>query len=228
MIQQMILLVEDEEKTALSLKRGLEENKFSVDWVADGSTALQTALNKNYDLIVSDIIIPELNGVELCNSLRKLGNNTPVLLISALGMLDDKMKGFEAGSDDYLVKPFAFEELLARMKALLKRSKEFVKPEKILVYGKYELDLDEKIIRSGDSSVELTPREFALMEYFILNKEKVITRTEIADKIWHITFYDSTNVIDVYVNYLRKKLEKAFGDKLIQTRHGLGYLLKHS
>jgi len=115
MIQQMILLVEDEEKTALSLKRGLEENKFSVDWVADGSTALQTALNKNYDLIVSDIIIPELNGVELCNSLRKLGNNTPVLLISALGMLDDKMKGFEAGYDVYLVKPFAFEELLARM-----------------------------------------------------------------------------------------------------------------
>ena len=223
-----ILLVEDEEKTALSLKMGLEENKFIVDWVADGQEALRCALQNSYDLIVSDIIIPEINGVELCSALRASGNSTPILLVSALGMLDDKMKGFDAGSDDYLVKPFAFEELIARMKALLKRSKDYIKPERVLTYGKYELDLEDKVIRVENVIVELTPREFALMEYFIMNKEKVISRTEIAEKIWHITFDAATNVIDVYVNYLRKKLEKSFGDKLIQTRHGLGYMLKQS
>jgi two-component system, OmpR family, copper resistance phosphate regulon response regulator CusR len=223
-----ILLVEDEEKTALSLKKGLEENKFIVDWVSDGQEALHCALQNSYDLIVSDIIIPEINGVELCSALRASGNSTPVLLVSALGMLDDKMKGFDAGSDDYLVKPFAFEELIARMKALLKRSKDYIKPERVLPYGKYELDLVDKVIRVENVIVELTPREFALMEYFIMNKEKVISRTEIAEKIWHITFDAATNVIDVYVNYLRKKLEKSFGDKLIQTRHGLGYMLKQS
>lgn len=227
-MNQKVLLIEDEEKTALSLKMGLEENKFIVDWVADGAEGLKYALNNNYDLIVSDIIIPELSGVELCSALRASGISTPVLLISALGMLDDKMKGFDAGSDDYLVKPFAFEELMARMKALLKRSKDFVKPEKVLNYGKYELDLEDKVIRVANVTVELTPREFALMEYFIMNKEKVISRTEIAEKIWHITFDAATNIIDVYVNYLRKKLEKAFGDKLIHTRHGLGYMLKQS
>jgi two-component system, OmpR family, copper resistance phosphate regulon response regulator CusR len=223
-----ILLIEDEEKTALSLKMGLEENKFTVDWVSDGTEGLRCALNNKYELIVSDIIIPEINGVELCAALRASGVSTPILLISALGTLDDKMRGFDAGSDDYLVKPFAFEELIARMKALMKRSKEFVKPLKVLTYGKYELDLEDKVIRVENVIVELTPREFALMEYFILNKEKVISRTEIAEKIWHITFDAATNVIDVYVNYLRKKLEKSFGDKLIQTRHGLGYMLKQS
>lgn len=221
-----ILLVEDEVKTAQSLKDGLEENHFEVELAYDGQTGLQLALKTPYQLIISDIILPHLNGLELCAKVREGGIQTPLLMLTALGTTEDKVTGFDSGADDYLVKPFAFEELLARVRALLKRGSGIVNTFNILRFADLELNLDSKTAFREGKEISLTAREFALMEYFMRNKGKVVSKTDIAEKVWDITFDTGTNVIEVYINYLRNKIDKDFSHKLIHTVHGMGYVLK--
>lgn len=225
-MKSKILLIEDEVKTAQSIKKGLEEHQYEVDLAYEGIAGLKLAATKSYHLIISDIIMPDLNGVELCLRLREKGISIPLLMLTALGTIDDKVTGFDAGADDYLVKPFEFKELLVRIKALLKRS-EFPQNEiTILRFSDMELNLDSKSVRRGEESIDLTAREFALMEYLIRNPNKVISKAEIAEKVWDINFDTGTNVIEVYVNYLRNKIDKKFPNKLIHTAHGMGYILK--
>ncbi|MBI2966598.1 MAG: response regulator transcription factor [Bacteroidetes bacterium] len=221
-----ILLIEDEVKTAQSLKNGLEENHFEVDLAYDGQTALQLALKNTYQVIISDIIIPHINGLEFCSKIREKGIQTPLLMLTALGTTEDKVTGFGSGADDYLVKPFAFEELMARVRALMKRSTGITNTGNSLRFADLELNLDTKTAFRSGKEIMLTAREFALMEYFMRNKGKVVSKTDIAEKVWDITFDTGTNVIEVYISYLRNKIDKNFPDKLIHTIHGLGYVLK--
>lgn len=227
-MKDKILIIEDEVKTAQSLKKGLEEYNYQVDCAFEGEEGLRLAVANSYHLIISDIIMPNLNGVELCGMLREKKILAPLLLLTALGTIDDKVAGFEAGADDYLVKPFEFKELLARVRALLKRSVKFREKSNILRYADMELDLDTKSVYKEGESIQLTAREFALMEYFVRNPQRVISKTEIAEKVWAINFDTGTNVIEVYVNYLRNKVDKKFKNKLIHTVHGQGYMLKEN
>jgi len=219
-----ILIVEDEPKVAKFVKNGLEENLYDVDVAIDGLKAEKLANAHKYDLYVVDIIIPHLNGIELCKRLKKQNPNIPVLMLTALGTTDDKLNGFDAGADDYLVKPFEFRELLARIKVLLKRANITVETVSRLAFEDLELDLDKKVaIRSGQE-IKLTAKEVKLLEYFMRNRGKVISRNDIAEKVWDINYEFDTNVVDVYINFLRKKIEKGFDKKFIHTRVGLGYI----
>jgi DNA-binding response OmpR family regulator len=221
-----ILLIEDEPKTVQSLRQGLEEQNWTVDAATDGDTGLRFATENTYDVIVSDIIMPGVSGLDLCRLLREKGLKTPVLLLSALGHTDDKVTGLEAGADDYLSKPFEFRELLARIRALTRRPVAVVRPENVLRFADLEQDVDAKIVRRAGKEIFLTPREFALLEFFLCNAGRVLSKTEIAEKVWDLDFDTGTNVIEVYVNYLRNKMDKGFETKLIHTQFGQGYVLK--
>jgi len=221
-----ILLIEDEVKTAQSLKTGLEENGFEVDLAFEGETALHLALKNEYAGIVSDIIIPHINGLELCAKIRAAGIQTPLLMLTALATTEDKVTGFDSGADDYLVKPFAFEELLARIRALVKRSSPASDQHNTLKCADLVLDLDSKTVLRSGKEITLTAKEFALMEYLMRNQKRVVSKMDIAEKVWDINFDRGTNVIEVYVNYLRNKIDKNFPHKLIHTVHGLGYVLR--
>lgn len=225
-----ILLVEDEPKTVQSLKKGLEESNFKVDVAYDGEIALQLANQNTYQLIISDIIIPGINGLELCRQLRQKGINVPILMLTALSSTDDKIIGFDAGADDYLAKPFDFKEFLARVKALLKRAGHLSvtaeNQSNTLKYSDIELDLQSRLVHRAGQLINLTAKEFQLLEYFLRNQEKVISKSEIAEKIWEVEDEQSFNLIEVYVNYLRKKIDKNFDKKLIHTQFGIGYILR--
>ena len=221
-----ILLIEDEPKTVQSLKQGLEENHYTVDVAYDGLMGKQLATRTAYQLIISDIIIPGMNGLELCKSLRAEGIQTPILMLTALSTTDDKLVGFEAGADDYLAKPFDFKECLARVKALIKRSNQTLIEAQVLKFADLELDLTSKIVTRSGQKINLTAKEFQLMEYFLRNQEKVISKAEIAENIWEVEDEGSSNLIEVYVNYLRKKVDKGFPSKLIHTQFGMGYILR--
>lgn len=221
-----ILLIEDEPKVASFIKQGLEEKKYDVEVAYDGLIGKKLALKKAYDLIIMDINIPYINGVELCKELRKSNTSVPVLMLTALGTMDDKLSGFDAGADDYLVKPFEFNELLARIKALTKRSTGITQTSNNIKIADLELNLDKKNVKRGEKVIELTAKEYALLEYLMLNKGKVVSRAEIASKVWDINFDTGTNVVDVYVNFLRKKIDKDFTPKLLHTHIGMGYILK--
>lgn len=221
-----ILLIEDEIKTLRSLRQGLEEQNWTVDAATDGNTGLRLAIENQYDVIVSDIIMPGVSGLDICRHLREKGLKTPVLLLSALGHTDDKVTGLEAGADDYLSKPFEFREFLARVKALARRPAATVRPENLLRFSDLEQDLDAKTVRRGGKTILLTPREFNLLEFFLRNPGRVLSKTEIAEKVWDLDFDTGTNVIEVYVNYLRNKVDKGFEPKLIHTQFGQGYVLK--
>jgi DNA-binding response OmpR family regulator len=220
-----ILIVEDEPKVAHFIKKGLEENGYEIDLAYDGFAAKKQVQNNKYALLVLDILIPYENGIELCRRFKQDNPDIPVLMLTALGTTDDKVAGFEAGADDYLVKPFDFTELLARIKVLLKRSGQTSDNSAKLVVGDLELDMNKKSVKRGGQSIELTAKEFALLEYFMRNAGRVLSRNDIAEKVWDSNFDFSTNVVDVYVNFLRKKIDKGFEKKLIVTRVGLGYLL---
>jgi two-component system, OmpR family, copper resistance phosphate regulon response regulator CusR len=219
-----ILIVEDEHKVASFIQKGLEENNYETEVSYDGLTAEKLAQTGKYDLFILDIIIPGINGIELCKRLRKTNPNTPVLMLTALGTTDDKITGFEAGANDYLLKPFEFRELLARVKVLVKKNEPASETSNILVNGDLELDLERKIAKRGGTHIELTAKEFSLLEYFMRNSGRVLSRIDIAEKVWDIKFDFGTNVVDVYVNFLRKKIDKGFGKKLIHTRVGFGYV----
>ncbi|MBP8960085.1 MAG: response regulator transcription factor [Bacteroidales bacterium] len=219
-----ILIVEDEQKVASFLKRGLEENNYEADIAYDGEMALKLAEQYEYNLFIIDIILPGMNGFELCRKFKTINPHISVLMLTALGTTDDKLSGFEAGTDDYLVKPFEFKELLARIKALLKRQSDDYETTGKLTFSDLELDLNKKKARRGGKDIELTAKEFMLLEYFMRNRGRVLSRNDIAAKIWASNYAFNTNVVDVYVNFLRKKIDKGFDNKLIHTRVGLGYV----
>jgi two-component system copper resistance phosphate regulon response regulator CusR len=224
-----ILVIEDEQKVAAFLKNGLEEQGYTIDLAYDGYTGEKLALNKDYQIILLDVIIPILNGIELCKKIKGLKPDVPILMLTALDTTDDKLAGFDSGADDYLVKPFEFKELLARIKALTKRSQNKQQPYSvptILKVADLQLDIDKKVAIRGGKVISLTAKEFMLLEYLMKNKGRVVSRPDIAEHVWDVTFDTGTNVLEVYVNILRKKIDKDFPDKLIQTRIGLGYVIQ--
>jgi DNA-binding response OmpR family regulator len=220
-----ILLVEDEPKVVAFIKKGLEEQGYEVDVAYDGQMGERLALKNTYDIILLDVIIPHINGYELCKKIREKNQKVPIIMLTALGTTDDKIVGFDSGADDYLVKPFEFKELTARIKAHTKRASGILQTQKFIKISDLELDLDKKNARRGGKIIELTAKEFALLEFLMNNKGRVVSRPEIAEKIWDITFDTGTNVVDVYINILRKKIDRDFETKYIHTRIGLGYFL---
>jgi DNA-binding response OmpR family regulator len=221
-----ILIVEDELKVANFIKRGLEENDFEADIAYDGLLGLKMTQQNEYQLILLDINIPIINGFELCKEIRKTNNRIPILMLTALSATDNKVMGFESGADDYLVKPFEFRELIARIKSLLKRSQEYKFTSSVLKIANLEMNTESKIVKRGNDIIDLTAKEFLLLEYLLINKGRVVSRVDIAEKIWDITFDTGTNVIDVYVNFIRKKVDKNYNPKLIHTIIGMGYVLR--
>lgn len=222
---QTILIVEDEKRVADLLKIGLEENGYQTMVAYDGAMGLRLFQSNVFQLVISDIILPKLDGFELCREIRKLNEKVPVLMLTALGSADDKLDGFDAGADDYMIKPFDFRELIARVKVLLRRSAETVavQPDQI-VYADLSINLKLQEVRRKDIPVKLSPKEYNLLLYMVENAEKVISRVEIAEKVWNTHFDTGTNFIDVYINYLRKKIDKEFDTKLIHTKPGVGFI----
>ncbi len=223
-----ILLVEDEKKLADTIQAGLSEHDYEVTVAYNGLDGKKNFLDNAYDLIILDINLPFINGYELCKLIREQDERVPIVLLTALNFTDNKIEGFELGADDYITKPFEFRELIARIKALLRRSdlRTDAEEEKMLQIADLEMNLDSKEVRRSDKKITLTAKEFQLLEYLLKNKEKVVSRAEIAKNVWDIDFDTQTNVIDVYVNFLRKKLDKDFEPKLIHTQVGMGYILK--
>jgi two-component system copper resistance phosphate regulon response regulator CusR len=219
-----ILIVEDEPKVASFIKKGLEENQYDADVAYDGVSAGKLARQYKYNLFILDIIIPGTGGLELCKKLKMLYPGIPVLMLTALGTTEDKLAGFDAGANDYLVKPFEFRELLARVKVLLKTADQPHETGNKIITADLELDLDRKAARRGDRLIDLTAKEFSLLEYFMRNPGRVVSRNDIAEKVWDASFDFSTNVVDVYVNFLRKKIDKGYDKKLIHTKVGFGYI----
>jgi len=219
-----ILIVEDEHKVATFIKEGLEESHYEADVVYDGKNAQKLASQYVYDLFIVDIIIPFVSGLDLCKEFKQKMPDVPVLLLTALGTTEDKLLGFDAGADDYLVKPFEFRELLARVRVLLKGSGAKHDSLNRLIVSDLELDLDKKIARRGKEVIELTAKEFTLLECFMRNKGRVLSRNDIAEKVWDTNFNFGSNVVDVYVNLLRKKIDKGNYKKLIHTKIGMGYI----
>lgn len=220
-----ILLIEDERKIAQSIKQGLEEQSYLVDAAYDGLIGRKMFDAGSYDMVIMDINLPGLNGFELCSYIRSTDENIPVIILTALSSVDDKVTGFDCGADDYLIKPFDFKELEARIKALLKRV--FKQDhQSILKVGDVIMNLESKEVTRSGHPISLTTKEFQLLEYFIRMKNRVVSRSDIALNVWGIDFDTKTNVIDVYVNFLRKKIDRDFSPKLIHTQVGLGYVLR--
>jgi heavy metal response regulator len=219
-----LLLVEDEKKVSSFIKKGLEEEGYAVDSASDGETGLMMGLDGVHDLIVLDINLPGKDGLSVLQELRKKKVATPVLLLTVRAAIEDKVIGLDTGADDYLTKPFAFQELLARVRALLRRKTDAEAP--LLKVADLTLDPARRLVFRGDDKLELTTKEFALLDYFMRNPDRVLTRTMIADHVWDYDFDPMTNVIDVYVNYLRNKIDTGREPKLIHTVRGVGYVLK--
>ena len=222
-----VLLIEDEQRIAELIKMGLQEQGFNVMVAYDGETGKKLALNNHYDIIITDIVLPVISGIDLCKEVRLQKPNIPIIMLTALGTTNDKVEGFDAGADDYLVKPFDLRELHVRIRALLKRSNSNVNARGfILKYADLELNLHTKIVKRHNIEISLTPKELKLLEYMLQNTERVLSRTEIAENVWETTFDTGTNFIDVYINYLRKKIDRDFNVKLIHTKPGLGFIFK--
>lgn len=224
--KKRILVVEDEPKVALFVKRGLEENGYQAEIAYDGNIGRKMFDTGDFDIIILDINLPYKNGIELCKEIRYLNQKIPVLMLTALGTTEDKLSGFECGADDYLVKPFEFRELLARIRSLLKRTSITETGGNILKFLDLEMNLLTYEVKRGGKNINLTQKEFALLEFMLRNKGRVVSRVDIAEKVWDITFDTGTNVIDVYVNFLRKKIDKDYDQKIIHTQTGVGYILK--
>ncbi len=227
MEERKILIVEDEQKIADTLKLGLTENGFYVEVAYDGNIGYKLFQVHSFNLIVLDINLPGINGYELCKLIRSQNIGIPVIMLTALSSLQDKIEGYDTGADDYLVKPFEFRELLMKIRVLLKRTNGTNIPVgTTLKAGDLKMNLDSKEVKRGDSIIHLTAKEFQLLEYLLRNKNKVVSRADLAVNVWDIDFDTNTNVIDVYINYLRNKVDKPFEQKLIQTHVGMGYILK--
>lgn len=224
-----LLIVEDEIKIALTLKKGLEEQGYQIDVAYDGFEGGQKIESNSYDLIILDINLPKRNGLELCKWIRLKNELIPIIMLTAYNTMESKIKGFDFGADDYISKPFEFKELVVRIRALLKRANNSIVREiEILKLDDLEMNLTSREVNRGEVHINLTSKEFQLLEYFLRNINKVLTRAEIAKNVWDIDFDTQTNIIDVYVNYLRNKIDKDFSKKLLHTQVGTGYVLKNS
>ena len=219
-----LLVVEDEKKVASFIKKGLEEEGYAVDLASDGETGLAMGLDGVHDLIILDLNLPKIDGLSILKQMRDRKISTPVLLLTVRASIEDRVLGLDTGADDYLPKPFAFQELLARVRALLRRQLDAQPP--MLQIADLKLDPSQRVVYRKDQKIDLTPKEFALLDYFMRNKDRVLTRTMIAEHVWDYDFDTETNVIDVYVNYLRKKIDADRDASLIHTVRGVGYVMK--
>ena len=219
-----ILVIEDEVKIAQFIKRGLKEEGYAVDVANDGEEGHFLLSSNEYDAIILDLMLPKIDGLALCRTLRKEGNQTPIIMLTAKDTVKDKVKGLDSGADDYLPKPFAFEELLARLRVLLRKKDSRVQTQ--LKVDDLSLDLLTHKVTRADREIDLTVKEYALLEYLMRNAGNIVTRTMISEHVWDINFDTFTNVIDVYINYLRNKIDSDFENKMIHTVRGKGYLLK--
>jgi DNA-binding response OmpR family regulator len=223
----LIGLAEDDLKIAELIKVGLEEQGYDVITTSNGQEAVRIFQNLHIDLVILDIIMPGLNGVEVCKVLRTVHANLPILMLTAMGTLDDKLTGFNNGADDYLVKPFHFKELLARIEALLRRTAPLdIIDDSILSYDDLKVHTLSKEVYRANVQIELTAKEYALLEIFIRHPNQLLSRQYLAEHAWDVNFDTGTNVVDVYINFLRNKIEKGFNKKLIHTRINMGYILK--
>lgn len=218
-----ILLVEDEKNVAAFIKKGLEEETYTVNVAEDGPEGLLMATSADFDLIILDIMLPGMNGIEVCKTLRAKGINKPILMLTAVDSVERKVEGLESGADDYLVKPFAFTELLARIKALLRRAPDIVSE---LALSDLRIDLLSRRVYRGNKEVVLTLKEFSLLEYLLRNKHRVLSRTQIIENVWGYDFSPGTNIVDVHIKSLREKVNKGFERQLIHTVRGTGYIMK--
>jgi two-component system, OmpR family, copper resistance phosphate regulon response regulator CusR len=219
-----VLLVEDDPKITAFVKIGLESNDYIVDNAYDSAMGEKLALSKKYDVMILDVVIPGITGFELCKKIRNCNNFTPIIMLTSLDTVEDKIMGFDCGADDYLTKPFSFQELLARIKALARRNKsDNVTP--IIKVLDLEIDSISKTVSRNKKEIPLTATEYKILELFMSNKNKVLSRISIAEKIWGYSFNSGTNVIDVHINSLRNKIDKDHEQKLIQTKKGFGYIL---
>ena len=229
MDERKILIVEDEQKIADTLKLGLSENGYYVEVAYDGQIGLRLFEQHEFNLVMLDINLPGLNGYQLCKIIRSKSPQIPIIMLTALSALQDKIEGYDAGADDYIIKPFEFKELLMKIRVLLKRTMDQHLPVgNVLHAADLEMNLDSKEVKRNGEVINLTAKEFQLLEYLIRNKNRVVSRADIAINVWDIDFDTNTNVIDVYINYVRNKIDKRFEQKLIQTQVGMGYILKEN
>jgi two-component system copper resistance phosphate regulon response regulator CusR len=222
-----ICLVEDEQKVSAFICKGLEEHRYKIKTANNGAEAEVLIANESFDLIILDIMLPDINGIELCRHIRITDQQTPILMLSALDQVQNKVSGLKAGADDYLVKPFHFGELLARIEALLRRKHNLAKEGHVLEFDDLKLDTWSNTAERAGKQIVLTAKEYALLELFMRSPNKVLSREYIAEQVWGIDFDTGTNFIDVYMNYLRKKIEKDFNKKLIHTVIGMGYIMRN-
>jgi DNA-binding response OmpR family regulator len=226
-MEKRILIVEDERKIADTLKFGLNERGYNVDVAYDGNLGYRLFSANDYDIIILDINLPGMNGYDLCKAIRSKNQSVPILMLTSMRALNDKIEGYNAGADDYMVKPFEFKELVLKINSLLKRSVHQSFPVgNVLKALDLEMNLDSKEVKRGNKKINLTAKEFQLLEYLLRNKNRVVSRVDIAINVWDIDFETNTNVIDVYISYLRNKVDKHSQHKLIQTHVGMGYILK--
>jgi DNA-binding response OmpR family regulator len=216
-----VLVIEDNPKMAAAIQKGLREHGFAVDAAHSGFEGEELAATGTHDVVILDLMLPDRDGVDVCRNLRRRGADVKILMLTALGSTQDKIQGLDAGADDYLVKPFEFEELLARIRALLRRGD--ASESRHLRCDDLELDLYTRVAKRSDRSIDLSNKEFALLEYFMRNPNRVLSRTQIGEKVWDMAFEPSSNVVDVYVSSLRKKIDKGFDHGLIHTIKGVGY-----
>ncbi|GLU52600.1 response regulator transcription factor [Dyadobacter frigoris] len=221
-----ILLVEDDPKLAGFIKKGFLSEQITIEVAYDGMIGKSLCEQRKFDAIILDVNLPGINGYDLCRFIKDNWPQTPVIMLTALGMLHDKVLGFNAGADDYLTKPFAFQELLLRIQALARRTNNFSRPTKILKVSDLTLDTDSQQVRRGQTEITLTKREYELLEYLMYNKGKIMSRNDILERVWDLHFDTNTNIIDVYINYLRRKIDKQFSEKLLHTIIGRGYILR--
>lgn len=225
-VRNSILIVEDEIKVATFIKKGLETQNFAPEVAHTAREALDLFNKSEYAIIILDIGLPDMSGLDVCKQIREQNSKVPILMLTAMGTVADKLSGFEVGTDDYLVKPFDFMELLVRINALIKRAGTAPKKEELIVVGDLELDLKEKVARRAGNTIPLTAKEYVLLEYLMQNNGRVVSKVDIAENVWDINFDTGTNFIEVYINYLRKKVDKNYPEKLIHTMIGMGYMMK--
>lgn len=225
--QKSILVIEDEQRLADLLKAGLEEHNFNVDVAYDGYIGRNMALRNGYDVLIIDINLPLINGYDLCKAIRSENNEIPIIMLTAMASAENKLTGFEVGADDYIIKPFDFNELLARIRVFFRRTSPYLKvDDHLITIADMVINTSDKTVVRNGIKIDLTAKEYTLLEFLSRNKGVVISRLEIAEKIWNLKFDTGTNYIDVYINYLRKKIDRDYENKLIHTRVGLGYMLK--
>jgi len=224
-----ILLVEDEKKIADTLSKGLKELNYHVETAYDGAIGLRIFEHRSFNLVITDINLPGINGYTLCKAIRSTNQHIPILMLTSLNATDDKIEGFDSGADDYLVKPFEFKELVVRIRALLKRTLNQQLPTgNVLRVADLELNVDSKVVTRAGIQIILSAKEFMLLEYLMRNRNRVLSRADITERVWDLNFDTRTNIIDVYINFLRKKIDRDFEPKLIHTQAGMGYMMKEN